>query len=158
LNIDGVGFAAFVFAYKVRKPDFQIYLPRLRGSAAGQLQNVLNDLVHPFAVCIDDIQKSFFMRGNFLAFSQQLTRMADGAQWVSNFMGYAGGQSTEGGEFQLLCLLCDSPVVLHENQNVSVTFGLQRSEVDSDFVGKSIVDFDHWRLGLLAIAPLGDAF
>ncbi|MNL02756.1 hypothetical protein D3C87_1232750 [compost metagenome] len=51
--------------------------------------------------------------------------MTDGAQWIANFMGDAGGQAPEGGEFQLLGLLRDVGEIFEKDQRLMLRAGVQ---------------------------------
>jgi hypothetical protein len=86
----------------------RLEIQALRGAllAARQLQDVFDDSVHALGVVLNDLRQTI-RTIEFLGLPQQLRGMTDGAQRIADFMGDAGGQAPERGEFQLLGLLRD---------------------------------------------------
>jgi hypothetical protein len=59
--------------------------------------------------------------------------MTDGAQRIADFMGDAGGQATQGGQFQLLRLLRDLREILEKDQGLVVGALIQGDEARLQF-------------------------
>src|SRR5690554_226312 len=77
------------------QPEPDIHQFGIGCPAAGQVQYVLDNAVHPPGMAPDDVQHLQVALVQVGGFFHQLGRVADGAQRVADFMGDAGGQPAQ---------------------------------------------------------------
>src|SRR6202040_2851477 len=88
----------------------------LGGFTARELQYIVDDGADALGVVANDVGQPALVGSDTGALGEQLTGMAHGADWVTDFMCNAGGQPTERGEFALLHALGHETGVFEEYQ------------------------------------------
>lgn len=69
-NINGFCPAILVLFNKMFNPAVQVHLLWLRGAAAGELQNILNNLIHAFAMIVDDLYETSVVYRELIGLTQ----------------------------------------------------------------------------------------